>query len=112
MNMKTNYTGKIDLQSQLHNEMIARLEMAAVIVTAQSKRLCAVRTGRLRASIGYIIRMFQAFVGTVIDYAPHVEFGTVFMRAQSFLRAAIDLKRQQIKKIFQDGIRKVLRSGK
>jgi hypothetical protein len=30
-------------------------------------------------------------VGTAVDYGPHVEFGTVKMNAQSFLRPAADL---------------------
>ena len=34
-------------------------------------------------------------VGTAVDYAPYVEFGTVKMAAQAFLRPAADLARGQ-----------------
>lgn len=33
----------------------------------------------------------EVLVGTAVDYAPHVEFGTVKMDAQPFLRPALDL---------------------
>lgn len=65
-----------------------------VKVVNHAKKLCAVDTGRLRSSITYEIGEsggeLAARVGTNVEYAPYVEFGTRRMRAQPFLRPAID----------------------
>lgn len=58
---------------------------------AGAKRDAPYRTGRLRASIRSEVDATDAdtlvlIVGTTVHYAPHVEYGTRFMRAQPFLR--------------------------
>lgn len=68
-------------------------------VERAAKRLCPVDTGRLRSSITHdpdLRRDEQGLygvVGTNVEYAPHVEFGTSRMRAQPFLRPALDAAR-------------------
>lgn len=51
-------------------------------------------------------------VGTPVSYAPYVEFGTYKMKAQSFLRAALDRRRKDIREVFRRAIKKGLKSGK
>jgi HK97 gp10 family phage protein len=55
--------------------------------------LCAVDTGRLRASITWRLgndsRGLVGIVGTSVEYAPYLEFGTRYMAAQPFLRPAL-----------------------
>ena len=51
----------------------------------------AVRTGYLRASYNY--KMMSELVGVVYataDYAPHLEFGTIFMAARPALGPAVN----------------------
>lgn len=71
------------------------LERAAVKVEADAIRRCPVDTGRLRASITHNLGKDStsvfADVGTDVEYAPYVEFGTVRNRAQPFLRPALDV---------------------
>jgi HK97 gp10 family phage protein len=66
---------------------------SAVLVERVAKRLCPVDTGRLRGSITHDLardaRGLVATVGTLVEYAPFVEFGTRYMRAQPFLRPAL-----------------------
>lgn len=66
----------------------------AVTVERVAKRLCPVDTGRLRASISYRLGIdmdgVYAVIGTDVHYAKYVEFGTRFMRAQPFLRPALE----------------------
>jgi len=83
-----------------------------LIVEGQAKELAAKITGRLQGSITTQGRdegrQAQApaisddvikrptsestvYVGTALEYAPYVEFGTKFMDAQPFLRPALDL---------------------
>lgn len=75
----------------------ADLARRAAKVEREAKRLCPVDTGRLRASIGWSlandIRGPLAVVGTDVEYAPFVEFGTSKMAAQPFLRPALRVVR-------------------
>lgn len=71
----------------------AALARSAISVEGAAKRLCPVDTGRLRSSIhhelGQDSRGLVARIGTDVEYAAHVEFGTRHNRAQPFLRPAL-----------------------
>lgn len=58
-----------------------------------AKHYCPVDTGRLRASIATTLILveghLECWVGTDVEYAPYVEFGTRFMAARSYLRRAL-----------------------
>lgn len=73
------------------------LARRALSVDRTAKRLCPVDTGRLRASINWRLeadaRGLLAIVGTDVEYAPYVEFGTSRMSAQPFLRPALEAAR-------------------
>ena len=62
-------------------------------VETQAKRLCPVDTGRLRSSITHDVerdsRGLVGFVGSNVEYAPHVELGTRRQRPQPYLRPAL-----------------------
>lgn len=71
------------------------LQRRQIRVERAAKRLCPVDTGRLRSSItrGEIARDgndLVATIGTNVEYARHVEFGTSRQRAQPYLRPALD----------------------
>lgn len=57
------------------------------------RQLCPVDTGRLRNSIGVTAgrdsRGLYVDVGTNVDYAPPVEYGTSVMEAQPFVRTGL-----------------------
>lgn len=88
-----------------------------LIVEGQAKVLAAVKTGRFRGSIttqsateGTAVESpataadkiapprdpQEVFVGTAVDYGPHLEFGTVNSDAQPSLRPALDLAKGQV----------------
>lgn len=61
----------------------------ALMIEGEAKKLCPVDTGRLRASIHAGKKgKGVAYVGTNVEYAPFVEFGTYKMRAKPYLRPA------------------------
>ena len=52
-----------------------------------------------------------AHVGTNVEYAQHLEYGTRHMQAQPFLRKALDNNRSKIRNAFQIELRKALRGN-
>lgn len=63
-------------------------------VQNRARQLCPVDTGRLRSSVNSSGlkrdgRGVYVEVGTNVEYAPYVEFGTRYQRAQPYLRPAL-----------------------
>ena len=104
---------------------------AAIMVQAQAKALAdfsqGYQTGRTRASISYKtttasdgdLRVSpkdkEAYVGTNVDYAPHIEFGTRKQAAQPFLRPAVGVLgggQNKVVKIMNDAMKQSLSKGK
>ena len=52
------------------------LEKACILVENEAKRKCPVDTGQLRASITHNVSEGTGVVGTNVEYAPYVEYGT------------------------------------
>lgn len=69
------------------------LATKAALVETAAKRLCPVDTGNLRSSITHVLGVdgqgLYADIGTNVEYAPFVEFGTRYMAAQPFLVPAL-----------------------
>lgn len=65
----------------------------AIDVQNRARSLCPVKTGRLRSSISHTsgrdAKGVYVDVGTNVQYAGHVEFGTRYMAAQPYLRPAM-----------------------
>lgn len=74
----------------LDDELDETLQKMVLEIEAEAKKRCPVRTGRLRASIHTgKIRDRVYFVGSNVEYAPFVEFGTRKMTARPYLRPAV-----------------------
>lgn len=61
----------------------------AIVVQNEARRLAPVDTGRLRSSITVKRTPDGAVVGSNVEYAPYVEYGTSRMAAQPYLRPAV-----------------------
>ena len=77
----------------INSQVAAAMEAIGLLAEGYAKRACPVDTGRLRNSIthqvGHVGRaVTSAYVGTNVEYAPHVELGTRRQAAQPFLRPA------------------------
>jgi len=77
------------------------LPSAGVIVTGAAKRNAPVDQGILRGSINYQVNKDNTTVGTNINYATHVEYGTKKMTAQPYLRPALDKNRKKLVKLWE-----------
>jgi phage gpG-like protein len=79
-------------------------------VETQAKELVPVDTGNLKGSITHRVDGDAAIVGTNVEYAEHVEYGTSRMAERSYLRAAIDAMRKKLtvffKQLVQEEVRK------
>ena len=73
---------------------------AAAITERESKLLCPVDTGRLRSSIHFeILGKDEVFVGTDVEYAEYVEFGTMRQRPQPYMRPAIMIAQMKVPEV-------------
>lgn len=66
----------------------------------------AVLTGRLRSSIASDLKKNSVKIGTNVEYAKWLEFGTSRMEARPFLRPALERNRREIPRIFKEGAEK------
>ena len=76
-----------EIPQEVKEEVQAHVSTTAYKVEADAKRLAPVDTGNLRRKIKTKISDggFVATVGTNVEYATYVEFGTSKMEAQPFL---------------------------
>ena len=127
---KGKWTDKV--QHDDFERMVKRaLTACGIVLEGTAIALCPVKTGRLKGSITYAIQSKQSqvkspagpgdridkptdpytlYVGTNVDYAQHVEYGTRRPTpAQPYLRPALDYGKKDVEKIFQREIKAQLR---
>lgn len=78
----------------LEIDTVEKLEALGLEAQNAARRYCPVDTGRLRSSIRSSgakrdARGWVVTVGTNVEYAAYVEFGTRRMRAQPYLRPGV-----------------------
>lgn len=104
------------------NRDVALIESAIVMEGNISIR-CPVDTGHLRQSIGRKVRLYdksvsgekkndgldsyppnegEAYIGTNVEYAPYVEYGTKYQKAQSYMRTGAVASEKAIASIFEN----------
>lgn len=67
----------VAVMAKIRVKMRARMELACEFVAGAAALNCPVKTGRLRQSIeSKVISEEIGRVGTNVEYAPHIEFGT------------------------------------
>lgn len=84
----------------------AALETCALIAEAYAIKLCPVDTGRLRGSITHGVDMGElcAFIGTNVEYAAYVEYGTSRMKPQPYFKPAINDHIEEYKQIINSAL--------
>lgn len=83
------------------------LPTAGKVVEGAAKRAAPVDSGRLKASITSRTSADQAVIGTNVAYAPYVEYGTRFTRAQPYMRPAVDKNRKSLRSLWVQIFRRV-----
>lgn len=65
-----------ELRRGMPQEMNRALEAVGITLEGYAKLLCPVDTGRLRNSITHDVRDDKVYIGTNVEYAAYVEYGT------------------------------------
>jgi HK97 gp10 family phage protein len=68
-------------------------------------------TGALVKSIAVEVQRGDVFVGSGLEYAPHLEFGTSKMTQRPFLNPALEGNRRRISKLISDAMKATTRRG-
>jgi len=106
-----NFESNADKVKKLISESALRgVTAACLLVEAQAKALATVDTGLLRDGITHKAEIINGelvgIVGSPTEYAPHVEYGTRFQKAQPFLLPAF----RENKKNIEDILGEILKS--
>jgi len=64
-------------------------------------------TGRLVSSIQVDVTPTEVFVGSTLEYAGWLEFGTTRMAERPWLNPALESNRRNIERLFQTGVNRV-----
>lgn len=106
--MSVRYTSyKNEVLADINKAKARALEICGGTAERYAKELCPVDTGLLRNSIAHEQRDANTeAVGTNVDYAPYVELGTYKMRAQPYLRPAVENHRAEYERIIRSELQK------
>lgn len=76
------------IANAIDRALVAALEEVGLVAEGYAKATCPVDTGRLRNSVTHLLKGYDCFIGTNVEYAPYVEEGTSRMKGKHFLRKA------------------------
>lgn len=91
-------------------DLMPAITAGARKVKDTARDIVPVDTGYLKGNIRYKSYRDQnsAIVYNIVEYGPHIEFGTVKMEAQPFMVPAMLIHEKDIKKNLRDHIKKEL----
>lgn len=101
------------MDSEIQKALSEAVSAGAAVVERDAKIRCPVDTGTLRRSLREMKQnktpgRIESQVGTDIEYAPHVEFGTRYQRAQPYLRPALDENTNEIQAAFETRLNQLI----
>jgi HK97 gp10 family phage protein len=121
-----------EIMSDLDKAVVKGLKMSALLVEGQAVELAPIQHGNLKGSITHTVAGERsrvrhpaavnegigitddkktAYIGTNVEYAEFQEFGTSKMKAQAFLRPALDSQEKQITEVFNKVVKAEMERG-
>ena len=95
-------SNKKQIERSVEQAIGRALEICGGTAERYAKEICPVDTGRLRNSIAHAqVDSHTESVGSNVEYAPYVELGTRYQRAQPYLRPAVEDHRVEYEKIIK-----------
>lgn len=94
------------VESGIQSAVLRALEEIGLLAEGYAKKLCPVDTGRLRNSITHAVSSSEnaVYVGSNVEYAPHVELGTRKQKAQPYLRPAAENHASQYRRVLKSNL--------
>ena len=87
--MKVDYKDNSEqVLSAMEKAKKTALEAIGLVAETYAKKETPVDTGRLRNSLTHTVKSDAAYIGTNVEYAPFVEFGSSRNRAHHMLKKA------------------------
>lgn len=90
----------IDMSKHTREQAEKMIKSATLAVERDAILYAPYDIGNLRGSITHQVSGLRGTVGTPVEYAPHVEYGTVHMQRQQYLRPALDGVAKQIERLW------------
>jgi len=92
---------KLERLEDITKKLTSGLAKAVLVVERQAKEDCPVDTGRLRSSITSEVSGLEGKVGTNVEYAGFVEYGTVKRPATPYLFPALEKSKSRITELLK-----------
>ena len=106
MNVQLTDNSKEVLEA-MQQAVVRALETCGLVAEGYAKKLAPVDTGNLRNSITHDVDDGEpaAYIGTNVEYAPYVCLGTIHMKAQPFLKPAVNDHKDEYRKILENSLK-------
>lgn len=100
----------LELRTGLSDAKDETLDQAAEEIVTSAKSVCPVDTGTLRNSLAILDSDDDSrIVGSDVEYAPFVEFGTYKQRPQSFMSPFVNEMRTRLPQLYIDKIGRLIK---
>ena len=86
-----------DVKSAYEQARERSLEIIGLTAEGYAKKTVPTQHGRLKNSITHAVDGKDVIIGTNVEYAPYLEFGTTRMKPRPFMVPAIERNREWIK---------------
>jgi len=100
------------LDHSMQRHVRGNLQRLGEDIQATSRRMCPVRTGRLRDSIYSKIEDWAVKVGASAPYARFIEFGTRYIRPFYFLTEALHLHLPRLRQLLTWAIEAAIKEAR
>ena len=96
-----------EISEDIKAALLRGLETCGLVAEGYAKKLAPVDTGNLRNSITHTVDEEEpaAYIGTNVEYAPYVCLGTIHMKAQPFLKPAVNDHKDEYRKIIENELK-------
>ena len=111
--MKIEMSAKIDknntdeIKQAVNEQLLKALETIGLVAEGYAIKKAPYKTNRLRGSITHGVSEEEkcAYIGTNVEYAPYVEYGTTKMKPRPFLKPAVVDHIAEYKQIMEEELR-------
>ena len=96
-----------EVSDNIKAALLRGLETCGFVAEGYAKKLAPVDTGNLRNSITHDVDDGEpaAYIGTNVEYATYQELGTIHMKAQPFLKPAVNDHKDEYRKIIENELK-------